>query len=114
MASITEAQLLNDMALAIADFPVTLTVSIPTAQNGATYTATKQDLIETFIVDENGREEQLDTRFYISAKSYVTLPAKGWIISDGTNTFRIVSKKLDSSGHELRLDCIHQYQASSR
>jgi len=109
MASVTTAQLSADMDHALLDFQVTLTVTTPTAHTGTTFTATKRELQDAFSVEENGRETRLDTRFYLNINGVSTYPTKGWVVSDGTNTFKVHSIYIGAGGISLALDCVARY-----
>ena len=109
MASYTTAQLSADMDFILNDFQVTLTVVTPTAQASTTFTATKRTLQDAFTIEENGRETQLDTRFYLNINGVSTYPIKGWVVSDGTNTFKVHSTFIGQGDVGLTLDCVARY-----
>lgn len=109
MASYTTAQLSADMDHALDDFQATLTVVTPAAQADTTFAATKRALQDAFTVEENGRETQLDTRFYLNINGVSTYPAKGWVLSDGTNTFKVHSTFIGQGDVSLTLDCVARY-----
>lgn len=109
MASVSTAQLSADMDHALDDFTVTLTVVTPTAQVGTEFSATHRTLQDAFVVEENGRETQLDNRFYLNINGVSTYPLKGWVLSDGTNTFKVHSTFIDPATVGLTLDCVARY-----
>ena len=109
MASVSTAQLSADMDFALNDFQVTLTVVTPSAHTGTTFTATKRELQDAFVVEESGRDTQLDSRFYLNINGVSTYPTKGWVVSDGTNTFKVHSIFLGAGGISLSLDCVSRY-----
>ncbi len=78
--------------------------------NTETYLASKQDIDETFEIFEDGRESNVDTRFYINKSSYTTLPTKGLLLTDGTTTFKVMSHTDDSVGVTRKLDCASKVQ----
>ena len=111
MASVNTAQLSADCDHAITDFSQTITIVSPAAQAATTFTATKNFLTLGFLVEVNGREVEVDTRWYININGLSTYPDKGWTFSnDGTN-YKVASIKKDSAGVLLALDCIGANQA---
>ena len=78
--------------------------------NTETYLASKQDVEETFEIFEDGREANIDTKFYINKSSYTTLPTKGLLLTDGTTTFKVMNHSDDSVGITRRLDCASKGQ----
>lgn len=109
MASVTTAQLSADMDFALLDFAVTLTTVLPTASVGVEFAATKEALEDGFMVEENGRETHLDTRFYLNIDGVGTYPTKGWVVDDGTSEFKVNMDKIYPDGVCLRLDCSARY-----
>ena len=109
MASVTTSQLSNDMYLALADFSETLTVVLPSGNAGTTFDSTRRELQDAFTVDEHGRETMLDTRFYLNINGVSTYPSKGWILSDGTRQYKVLSQYIDSGKVALTLDCESRY-----
>ena len=109
MASITTAQLSADMDHALNDCSVTLTVVLPTTNVGDTFAASRETLEDGFVVEENGRETHLDTRFYLNINGVSTYPTKGWVLSDGTNAYKVNMDKIGAEGVALRLDCSARY-----
>ena len=109
MASVTTAQLSADIDHAVADFTVTLTVVTPAAQADTTFSATHRTLQDAFVVEENGRETKLDTRFYLNINGVSTYPLKGWVLTDGTNTFKVHSIFIDPATVLLSVDCVARY-----
>lgn len=107
--SIISSNLIGDnLNFAIANITTTLTAVTPT--NSETYVANKQDIEVAFEIFEDGREETIDTRFYLNKGSYTTLPTKGMILTDGTNNFKVMNTHNDSANVTLRIDCSGQYQ----
>lgn len=78
--------------------------------NTAFYTANKQDVESGFEIFEDGREESIDTKFYICKSDYSTLPSKGEILSDGTTSFKVMAVHDDAVGVTRRLDCASEFQ----
>lgn len=109
MASYTTAQLSADMDFALNDFQVTLTVVTPASSVDVEFTATKRALQDAFVVEENGRETQLDTRFYLNVNGVSPFPKKGWVLSDGTNNFKVHSTFIGQGDVSLTLDCVARY-----
>ena len=97
----------NNLKFAIAQINVSLT-SLP--NNGETYSANKQDAESSFEIYEDGREELIDTKFYIARADYSILPSKGMILTDGATNFKVVAVHDDSVGVTRRLDCASQFQ----
>lgn len=109
MASVTTAQLSADLDFALADFPVTLTVVLPSASAGVTFSATRRELQDAFSVDEHGRDTKLDTRFYLNINGVSPYPTKGWVLSDGTRSFKVVGDFVAADNVGLTLDCDARY-----
>jgi len=78
--------------------------------NTAFYTANKQSAESGFDIYEDGREENIDTKFYIARSEYSVLPSKGDTLSDGTTNFKVMSIHDDAVGVTRRLDCASEYQ----
>ena len=113
MASVTTAQLSADMDHALSDFSVTLTTVLPAASVGVEFSATKEALDDGFVVEENGREIHLDTRFYLNINGVSTYPKKGWVLADGSNDYKVNMDKISAGGVALRLDCSARYSKGS-
>lgn len=109
MASVTTAQLSSDLDFALDDFSVTLTTVLPTANVGTTFSATRQPLEDGFLVEDNGREVKLDTRFFVNINGLSTIPAKGWVLNDGTNVFKVIMLKKAQDNVMLTVDCSARY-----
>ena len=105
MAHYTTAQLSADLDHAIEDFQVTLTTVLPTSSVGVTFTASQESLVSGFIVEDSGREVQLDRRFHINIDGISTYPSKGWVLNDGTHQHKVQSVQFDASSLLLMLDC---------
>jgi len=105
MASISTDILSADLDYALADFTKTLTVVLPAASAGETFTATRRELQDAFTVDDYGRETKLDTRFYINIDGLSSYPSKGWIVSDGTRQFKVVTDYVAADNVGCVLDC---------
>ena len=97
----------DNLKFAIAQISVSLT-SLPS--NGETYLANKQDAESSFDIYEDGREETIDTKFYIVRSDYSILPSKGTILTDGTTNYKVVSVHDDAVGVTRRLDCASKFQ----
>lgn len=97
----------SNLDFAISQISVSLT-AVP--DNGEIYLANKQDTEETFDIYESGREETIDTKFYISTSSYSTLPSKGIILTDGRTNFKVINTHDDALEVTRRLDCSAEYQ----
>ena len=98
----------GNLNFAINQISVTLTAVTPT--NSEVYIASKQDVEEGFDIFEEGREVNIDTKFYINLSGYSTLPAKGTVLTDGTTNFKVMNIYDDSINITRRLDCASQYQ----
>ena len=109
----TTAQLSADMDYALLDFAVTLTTVLPTGSAGVEFAATKETLEDGFVVEENGRETHLDTRFFLNINGVSPYPEKGWVVDDGTSEFKVNMDKLYADGVCLRLDCSARYSKGS-
>tara|TARA_R110002167_G_scaffold143936_16_gene333560 strand:- start:235 stop:573 length:339 start_codon:yes stop_codon:yes gene_type:complete len=109
MSSVTTAQLSADLDFALTDFNDTLTVVLPTASAGATFSATRRELQDAFSVDEHGRDTKLDTRFYININGVSPYPTKGWVLSDGTRNFKVAGDYISADNVGLTIDCEARY-----
>jgi len=109
MASVTTAQLSADLDFALTDFNDTLTVVLPSASVGVTFSATRRELQDAFSVDEHGRDTKLDTRFYLNINGVSPYPTKGWILSDGTRSFKVVGDYISADNVGLTIDCEARY-----
>ena len=107
-STITTDQLSADLNHALGDFPVTITMSVPTV---GVFSSTRMDLEYGFEVELNGRTEKVDTKFFINCSEYATLPSKGAILTDGERNYKVFSAQKDASQVELALDCISQFQS---
>tara|TARA_R100000773_G_C4212954_1_gene112054 strand:- start:687 stop:1013 length:327 start_codon:yes stop_codon:yes gene_type:complete len=102
--------LINDnLKFAIAQVNVSLTTD---PSNGETYSANKQDVETGFDIFEDGREETIDTKFYIAKSEHRSevLPTKGTILNDGTIKYKVMSFHDDAVGVTRRLDCASEFQ----
>ena len=100
--------LINDnLKFAIAQVNVSLTTD---PSNGETYSANKQDVETGFDIFEDGREETIDTKFYIAVSENTLLPNKGTILNDGTTKYKVMSFHDDAVGVTRRLDCASEFQ----
>jgi len=105
MAHYTNAQLSADLDHAISDFQVTLTVVLPSSSLGAEFTASQEALVAGYLVEDTGREIQLDRRFHININGLSPTPSKGWVFDDGTREHKVQQITYDASGLLLMLDC---------
>lgn len=97
----------DNLNFAITQIQVDLT-SVPS--NGETYAASKQDVEIGFDIFEEGREQTIDTKFYINKSSYTTLPSKGMILTDGTNYYKVINIYDDCTNITRRIECKQQSQ----
>jgi len=111
MASISTAILSADMDHALDDFPETLTVVLPTGSVGVEFSATRQAMVNAFVIEENGRETQIDVRFFLNGNGVSTMPSKGWVLDDGTTEFKVETVTKDAAGVGFGLECSARYQA---
>lgn len=110
MASISTAQLSADLDFAILDFTVTLTTVLPSASVGVQFTASAATLSQDFLLEENGREVQLDSSYHLNTNGLSTLPSKGWVLNDGTRDLKVANTTTDASGLLMKLDLIARRQ----
>jgi len=108
MSIISKSLVKDNLDFAIANIQTTLTAVTPT--NAETYSANKQDIQLSYISFEDGREQTIDTRFYIAIDDYSTLPSKGMILTDGTRNYKVTDTMRDALGVTLRVDCSSEYQ----
>lgn len=111
MASITAAILSADMDHALADFPETLTVVLPASSVGVEFSATRQGMLNAFVVEENGRETQIEVRFFLNGNGVTTMPSKGWVLDDGTTEFKVETVTRDAASVGFGLECSARYSA---
>jgi len=112
MASYTTTQLAADIDFANNDCQVTLTTVLPTSSAGVEFTASQESLQQTFLVEINGREVEIDQKFYINIKDLTTYPSKGWVLSYDGTSYKVFDTKIDAVGVLLTLTCISRYSAS--
>lgn len=108
MSIISSTLMSDNLNFAINNISVTLTAVTPT--NDETYVANKQDIETGFAIFEDGRETEIDTKFYLNIGSYTILPSKGTILTDGTTNYKVTNTHKDALNVTLRLDCSSQYQ----
>ena len=111
MASISTAILSADLDHALADFNNTLTVVLPTASAGDTYSATRQTMLNAFVIEENGRETRIDVRFFVNGNGVSTMPSKGWVLDDGSTEFKVETVTRDAADVGYALECSARYAA---
>ena len=111
MASISAAILSADMDHALGDFTDTLTVVLPTGSVGVEFSATRQGMVNAFVVEDNGRETQIDVRFYLNGNGVGTMPSKGWVLDDGTTEFKVETVTRDAGNVGFALECSARYSA---
>lgn len=109
MSIISKEFLTSNLQFAIRNVPSTLTQISPTTSVTVTFAANKQGLEIAFTVLENGREATIDTRFYIADEGQ-TLPRKGFVLSDGEQEYKVISRNHDATKHTLRIDCEARHQ----
>ena len=97
----------SNLNFAISQIQTSLT-SVP--GNGETYIANKQDAESSFDIYEDGREEMIDTKFYINRNDYSALPSKGMILTDGVKNYKVVNVHDDALNITRRIDCQAQFQ----
>lgn len=104
----------DNLNFAISQIQVSLTQILEDGSahptNATIYLASKQDVEESFDIYEDGREETIDTKFYVNKTSYSILPKKGFLISDGSTNYKVINVFDDSVGVTRRLDCNSQFQ----
>tara|TARA_B100000029_G_scaffold208303_1_gene206117 strand:- start:63 stop:443 length:381 start_codon:yes stop_codon:yes gene_type:complete len=109
MASITTSQLSDDLDHALDDFAVTLTTVLPTTSTGTTFAASRQNITNAFVIEENGRETQIDARFHININGVSTYPSKGWVLNDGSTDLKVLSTSKDPGSVALEIDVIARH-----
>mgnify|MGYP003626902631 CR=1 FL=1 len=110
MASITTASLTADIDHALLDFTVTLTTVLPTSSVGVQFTTSSATITQDFLLEENGREVQLDSSYHLNTNGLSTLPSKGWVLNDGTRDLKVANTTTDASGLLMKLDLIARRQ----
>jgi len=98
----------NNLQFAIGNTQVTLQPVKP--PRATTYSACRQGIDVAYQVFDSGREETVDTRFYIDAKNYNELPSKGDILTDGETKYKVNESNTDARGITLRIDCVRIHQ----
>ena len=128
MSIISDSLVSSNLNFAINNITTTLTavtstgVTVTFLDEGVStdvvFKANKQDMEITFSVFENGVEDTVDTKFFINKSAYPAmetagvLPKKGTLLTDGTRTYKVVTKKVDSKDVTLQIECHAQYQRS--
>lgn len=111
--SYTVSQLASDIDFANEDCQVTLTTVSPSSSSGTTFTASQEALRERFTVEINGREVNIDQKFYLNINGVSTYPSKGWVLSYSGTNYKVFDSDIDAAGVLLTLTCVSQYQAGS-
>ena len=106
MSSISNSQLSSDMDHAIKDFGVTLTVVLPSSQSGGTFSATRTSSTIGYVVTDTGRQIEIDASFFINLVGLSTYPEKGWVLSIGSQEYKVMEIKKDPSHSALKLECV--------
>ena len=112
MSILSQALMRANLDFAIGNLPVTLQQVRPTTSVTTTFSASRQNVDTSFVVMMDGREETVDTRFYIDAAAYTTVPTKGWVLSDGTRNYKVQSTQIDSYGVGYRIECSSEHARS--
>jgi hypothetical protein len=97
----------SNLTFAISQIQTSLT-SVP--NNGETYIANKQDAELSFDIFGDGREQTIDTSFYINRSEYSVLPSRGIILTDGATNYKVINTHDDALNITRRVDCQAQYQ----
>jgi len=100
----------SNLDFAIGQITTTLTAVSPT--NDEVYVASKQNVAEGFSIFDDGREDAVETKFYINKSEHSILPTKGMILTDGARNYKVVSTFTDSVDVTLKLECSSQYASS--
>jgi hypothetical protein len=108
MSIISSDLVKKNLNFAIANISVTLTAVTPT--NAEIYVCNKQDIDSGFTIFEDGREETLETRFFLNKTLYTTLPTKGMILTDGTKNYKVVTTSEDALNVNYKIDCSAEAQ----
>ena len=97
------------MDFALDDFALTLTTGLPTASVGGEFPASRQNIQNAFVVEDNGRETQIDARFHININGLSTYPLKGWVLDDGTTEFKVETITRDPANVGMAIDVSARY-----
>lgn len=97
------------MDFALNDFALTLTTVLPTASVGVEFPASRQNIQNAFVVEDNGRETQIDARFHVNINGLSTYPLKGWVLDDGTTEFKVETITRDPANVGMSIDCSARY-----
>ena len=105
----------DNLKFAISQIEVNLT-TVPS--NGETYSANQQDAESGFEIFEDGREQNIDTKFYICISDYYNpfadngnLPVKGTILTNSQgDKYKVMSVHDDALRITRRLDCSSEFQ----
>jgi hypothetical protein len=106
MSIISQDLVSANLKFAINNMAVTLTAVTPT--NDQIYIANRQSVAETFMIMDDGREESIDTRFYIATTEHdaALLPKKGWILTDGSGKqYKVENHRTDAIQATHRIEC---------
>lgn len=99
-----------NLKFAIAQIETTLTAVSPT--NNEIYKASKQNVSGGFEIFDDGREDTIETNFYINKTQHSVLPSKGMILTDGLKNYKVVSTSTDSVNVTLKIECSAQYASN--
>ena len=95
-----------NLSFAIGQREVVLRQLRPTTSVTVTFSASRQNIDASYDLFIDGREETIDTRFYIDATQYQQTPSKGWVLTDESgNNYKVQSTQTDFAEIGLRLDC---------
>lgn len=100
----------SNLNFAIEQIKTTLTAVSPV--NNEVYLANKQNVSGGFDIFEDGREDTIETNFYINKSKHSILPSKGMILTDGTKKYKVVSTFTDSIEVTLKIECSSQFSSN--
>tara|TARA_R110001632_G_scaffold59671_3_gene144970 strand:+ start:79 stop:405 length:327 start_codon:yes stop_codon:yes gene_type:complete len=100
----------SNLNFAIEQIATSLTAVSPT--NSEVYKASKQNVSGGFSIFDDGREETVETNFYINKAQHSILPSKGMILTDGVKNYKVVSTFTDSVNVTLKIECSAQYASN--
>lgn len=100
----------SNLNFAIEQIKTTLTAVSPV--NNEVYVASKQNVSGGFSIFDDGREDMIETNFYINKSEHSILPSKGMILTDGTKNYKVVSTFTDSVDVTLKIECSAEYASN--
>lgn len=112
MSILSDDFIASNLRFAIANRSTVLTQIRPTGTATVTILASQQNVEESFEIQIDGREEQVDTMFVIDQTGLPQMPKKGFVFEDSSGKqYKVQSTKNDYARIGLTLMCISKNQS---